>query len=59
MRHRVAHRSKALYLSARGVTTDPLVRFRALSQPAMIWSPIGRRTIGPASSGFGRCGPSL
>ena len=30
-----------------------------VSHPAVIGSPIGRRTIGPASSGFGRCRPSL
>jgi hypothetical protein len=30
-----------------------LVRSQALSQPAVIGSPIGRRTIGPASSGLG------
>ena len=28
---------------------------QAVSQPAMIGSPIGRRTIGLASFGFGRC----
>ena len=39
----------------------PWFRFRAVSQPAMIGSPIGQRTIGPALSwlGFGRCRPSL
>uniref|UniRef100_A0A674C861 Retinoic acid receptor responder 3 n=1 Tax=Salmo trutta TaxID=8032 RepID=A0A674C861_SALTR len=31
----------------------------AVSQPAVIGSPIGRRTIGPAWSGFGRCRLSL
>jgi hypothetical protein len=50
---RVAQRSKALHLSARGVTTDILVRFQAVSQPAVIGSPIRRHTIGPASSGLG------
>ena len=49
---RVAQRSKALQLSARGVTTDTLVRTQAVSQPAVIESPTGRRTIGPASSGL-------
>ena len=57
--HWVAQWSKALHLSARGVTTDTLVRFQAISQPAMIGSPIGRRTIDPASSRFGWCSPSL
>ncbi|KAM9485859.1 nucleoporin NUP35-like isoform 1-T1 [Salvelinus alpinus] len=31
-----------------------LVRVQAVSQPAVIGSPIGQRTIGPASSEFGR-----
>jgi hypothetical protein len=46
---RVAQGSKALHLSARGI-----------SQPAVIGSPIGRRTIGPASSRlrFGQVRPS-
>ena len=56
---RVAQRSKALHLSVRGVTTDTLVRFQAVSQPAVIGSIIGRCTIGPASSEFGRCRPSF
>ena len=30
-----------------------LARFQAVSQPAVIESPIGRRIIGPASSGLG------
>jgi hypothetical protein len=30
-----------------------LVRFQALSQPAVIGSPIGRRIIGPVSLGLG------
>ena len=55
----VAQGSKALHLSARGVTTDTLVQIQAVSQPAVIGSPIGHRTIGPASSRFGRCSPSL
>jgi hypothetical protein len=37
----VAQRSKALYLSVTGVTTDTLVRNQAVSQPAVIGSPIG------------------
>ena len=56
---RVVHRSKALHLSARGVTTDTLVRVQAVSQLAVVRSPIGRCTIGPVSSGFGRCRLSL
>ena len=36
-----------------------LVRFQAESQPAVIGSPIGRHTIGPLSSRFGRCRPSV
>ena len=43
-------RSKALHRSAGDVTTDTLARFQ-VSQPAVIGSPIGRRTIVPASSG--------
>jgi hypothetical protein len=54
----VAQQSKALYLNARGVTTDPGC-IQAVSHPAVIGSPIGQRTIGPASSGFGRGRPSL
>ena len=50
---------EALHLSARGFTTETLVRIQAVSQPAVIESPIGRCTIGPVSSGFGRCRPSL
>ena len=44
---------KAQRLSARGITTDTLVRIQAVSQPDVIGSPVGRRTIGPASYGFG------
>jgi hypothetical protein len=33
--------SKALHLSARGVTTDTLVQIQAVSQQAVIGSPIG------------------
>jgi hypothetical protein len=36
-----------------------LVWIQAVSQPAVIGSPIGQRIIGPASSGFGRGRPSL
>uniref|UniRef100_A0AAZ3Q813 Kinesin-like protein n=1 Tax=Oncorhynchus tshawytscha TaxID=74940 RepID=A0AAZ3Q813_ONCTS len=36
-----------------------LVRFQAVSQPAMIGSPIGRHKISPASLGFGRGRQSL
>ena len=50
---RVVKQSKALHLSARGNTTDTLVRIQAVSQPAVARTPIGRRTIGPASSGLG------
>uniref|UniRef100_A0A8C8IRM9 Sorting nexin n=1 Tax=Oncorhynchus tshawytscha TaxID=74940 RepID=A0A8C8IRM9_ONCTS len=32
---------------------------KSVSQPAVIGSPIGWRTIGPVSSGFGRCRPSF
>ncbi|XP_055788756.1 coiled-coil domain-containing protein 115 isoform X2 [Salvelinus fontinalis] len=35
------------------------VSYPALSQPAVFGSPIGRRTIGQVSSGFGRCRTSL
>ena len=38
---RLAQRSKALHLSARGVTTDTLVQIQAVSQLAVIESPIG------------------
>ena len=56
---RVAQWSKDFYLSARGVSTGTLVRIQAVSQPTVIGSPIGRRTVGPASSGFDRGWPSL
>ena len=46
--------SKTLHLSARGVTTDTLVQIQAVSHPAVIGSPIGWRTIGPALAGVGR-----
>ena len=36
-----------------------LVRIQVVSQPAVIGSRMRRRTIGPASSGFGQCRPSL
>ncbi|CDQ62349.1 unnamed protein product [Oncorhynchus mykiss] len=36
-----------------------LVRIQAVSHPTVIGSPIGRRTIGPASSRFGRGGGKL
>ena len=52
---RVMQRSKALHLSARGVTTDTLVWIEALSQPAVFGSPTRRHTIGPALSEFGLC----
>ena len=42
-----------LHRSAGGITTDILVRIQAVSQPAVLGSPIGQRTIGPASFGFG------
>ena len=51
---RVVQLSKALHLSARGVTTDTLVSIQAVSQPAMIVSLIGRCTIGLRVSGVGR-----
>uniref|UniRef100_A0AAZ3RKP9 U1-type domain-containing protein n=1 Tax=Oncorhynchus tshawytscha TaxID=74940 RepID=A0AAZ3RKP9_ONCTS len=35
------------------VSLQTQVRSRAVSQPAMIWSPIGQCTISPASSGLG------
>ena len=50
---------KELHLGARGVTTDTLVRIQAVAQPAVIGSPIGRRTIGPMLSGFSLCRLSL
>ena len=56
---RVAQGSKALHLSARGITTDTLVQIQAVSQPAVTGSPIRRCITGPVSSGFGRCGLSL
>ena len=56
--HQVAQLSKTLHLSARGVTTDNLVRIQTVSQLAVIVSLIGRSIIGPASSEFGRCRPS-
>ena len=55
MGSRVALWSKALSLSSRSITTDPGLIL------GLIGSPIGRRTIVPASSslGFGRGRPSL
>ncbi|XP_064792895.1 very long chain fatty acid elongase 7-like isoform X1 [Oncorhynchus masou masou] len=41
-------------ISVQEVSLQSLVGIQAVSHPAMIGSPIGRRTIGPASSGFGR-----
>ena len=43
-------------ISVLEASLQTLVRFQAVSQLAVIGSPIGRRTIGPASSGlvFGR-----
>jgi hypothetical protein len=55
----VAQWSKALHLSAKGVTTDTLVRIQTVSQLAVIGSLKRRRTIGPASSRIGRDRPSL
>ena len=55
---RVAQRSKTLHLSARGVTAVPGVNLGCITT-GHDWDPIGRRTIGPESSGFGRCRPSL
>lgn len=40
-------------ISVLEASLQTLVRFQAVSQPAVIGSPIGRRTIGPASSGLG------
>ena len=40
LRNSGAH-TKALHLSARGVTTDTLVRIQAVSHPAVIGSPTG------------------
>jgi hypothetical protein len=49
----VAQRSKALHLSVRGIPTDPGLF------PAVLASPIGWYTIGPASSVLGWCSPPL
>uniref|UniRef100_A0AAZ3QB03 Uncharacterized protein n=1 Tax=Oncorhynchus tshawytscha TaxID=74940 RepID=A0AAZ3QB03_ONCTS len=43
------------YISVQEASLLSLVRIQAVSHPDVIGSPIGRRTIGPASSGFGRC----
>jgi hypothetical protein len=40
-------------MSGAEVSRQTLVRSQAVPQPAVIGSPIGRRTIGPASSGLG------
>ena len=46
-------------VSVQEVSLQSLVPFEAVSHPDMIGSPTGRRTIGPALSGFGRGRPSL
>ena len=48
----MTQRSNAQHLSAGDITTDTLVRFQAVSQLAVIGSPIGQCTIGPAASGL-------
>ena len=50
---RVVQWSKALHLSARSVITDTLVQIQAVSQPAVIGSPIGWPTIVPGLAGVG------
>uniref|UniRef100_A0A8C7KZU7 Mitogen-activated protein kinase kinase kinase 1 n=1 Tax=Oncorhynchus kisutch TaxID=8019 RepID=A0A8C7KZU7_ONCKI len=48
-------------ISVLEASLQTLVLFQAVSQPVVIGSPIGQRTIGPVSSGlgFGRCRPSF
>jgi hypothetical protein len=46
-------------ISVLEASLQTLVRSQAVSQPAVIGRPIGWRTIGPASSMFGRDRPSL
>jgi hypothetical protein len=53
---RVVQRSKALHLSARGVTTDSLVQIRVVSQPAVIRSPIERRQLAQLHLGLAGVG---
>jgi hypothetical protein len=54
---RVAQRPKCM--SVQEASLQYLVQIQAVSHLAMIESPIGWRTIGPASSRFGRGRPSL
>ena len=46
-------------ISVQEASLQSLVRIQAVSHPDVIGSPIVRRTIGPASSGFCMCRPSL
>ena len=50
----MAQQVKALHLGAKGVTTVPGSNPRLYHIRQVIVSPLGRRTTGPASSGFSR-----